>query len=32
LRDRYGSTTVTRANNIDPRPELAADLLAGEED
>jgi len=32
LRDRYGAKSVTRADNIDPRPELAADLLAGEED
>jgi DNA polymerase-4 len=31
LRDRYGSNAVTRATNLKPRPELAADLLAGEE-
>jgi DNA polymerase-4 len=30
LRDRYGSGAVTRATNLRPRPELAADLLAGE--
>ena len=32
LRDRFGSATITRANNLDRRPELAADLLAGEEE
>jgi DNA polymerase-4 len=32
LRDRYGATSITRATNADHRPELAADLLAGEEE
>ena len=32
LRDRFGATSITRATNIDRRPELAADLLAGEEE
>jgi DNA polymerase-4 len=31
LRERFGASSVTRASNIDGRPELAADLLAGEE-
>ena len=30
LRERYGSRAVTRATNIEPNPQLAADLLAGE--
>ena len=32
LRERFGAASVTRASNIDGRPELAADLLAGEEE
>jgi len=32
LRERFGAASITRANNIDRRPELAADLLAGEEE
>ena len=32
LRERFGATSITRATNVDRRPELAADLLAGEED
>jgi DNA polymerase-4 len=30
LRNRFGSGAVTRATNLGPGPELAADLLAGE--
>ena len=32
LRERFGATSITRATNADRRPDLAADLLAGEED